>query len=227
MDLQTIRAKARRKLDETTTGNSGVFWTDNELNDYINDGYFYYWQWLIDARNPAILKRTSLDITSGVDTITLPSDFLTARLVERVFDSATVPMQYAPRFDSSKSTNGTVASSLLGYLPSYDFFGSNLVLNPTPQETISGGILLTYMFAATRLSNDTDTPNAAFPDLFHDLLVGWCVIQAKDKEEMIGGGGSDMAPFLASQAKREALFKSSIESTTLQRFYSEPWGIGY
>lgn len=227
MDLQTIRTKARRKLDETTTGNTNVFWTDDELNDYVNDGYLHYWQWMVNAKHPGTFKSTTLNIVSGTSTIALPSDYLEARLVERVFDAALVPMQYQPRFDTSKATSGIVATSLLGYLPSYDFIGQNLDLNPTPQESVTSGIKLTYIFWPDRLSANGDTPNAAFHSGFHDLLVGWAVIQAKEKEEMVGGGGADAGPVLASQKRREDAFKASIELPTLQRFYSEPWGIGY
>jgi len=221
MDLSTITTKARRKLDEVTE----KFWDDDELWDYINDGYYQYWMWMIRAVNRGVVKSTTLNITADTAEIALPSDYFLARLVERVVDSATIPMDYKERYDSANRTSGTSSSASFGYVPQYHFEGQNLIIEPTPGDTVANGIKLTYIFIPDRMTAGTDEPDDGFPDFFHDLLVGYCVIQAKEKEEMVTPGGADISPFVVSQGKREQMFKEVIELETLQRIYSEPWGI--
>jgi len=208
-------------LDEV----SQSFWSDEELNDYINAGYYYYWQWMLNAKHPGTIKTTYISIVSGVASYPLPSDFHSARLVERVFNSETVPMQYYERFETANRISATVVSYLRGYLPRYHFEGENLVLEPTPADNIENGIKLTYRFIPPRLSKDTDSPHPAFHDFYHELLVGYCVIQAKEKEEMVGGGGADIVPFIRSHELREQKFKETIELSSEQRVYVEPFGI--
>lgn len=178
---------------------------------------------MLAARHNGTLTNTSLDIVAATATIALPSNFAFARLVERVITSGTVPLWWNERFDSPNYTAGVTSSSDY-YLPHIRFEGVNLVLEPTPLESVTGGIKLTYYFLPTRLSNNTDTPSAAFHEFYHDLLVGYCVIQAKSKEEAIGQGGADLGAFGAMQAQKEQMFKSTIEVPTVQRSAVQPFG---
>ena len=224
MLVSDLLTKIRRQLDES----SPAFWTDDELIDYVNEGYIHYWQWLIQAGHPAAISdpSTSLDIVDGVNEIALPLDFVKARLVERVMDSATIPMEFFERFDTSNRTSGVSTNSLLGYVPRYRFQGPSLVLEPTPCMSQTGGILLTYFYNPDRLTSG-DTPSAPFDDLYSDLLVLYAIICAKEHEEMIspGTGGVDSAPFLGRLQRLEQKFKESIEPMSTQRLYSEAFGI--
>lgn len=222
MDRSTIRTKARRRLDET----SEAFWTDDELNDYINEGYLYYWQWFISAKNPGAIKNTTLNIVGGTASIALPADFCMARLVERVLSTGTFPLWYSERADLPNYTAG-VPSGNDTYLPKVRFEGANVILEPTPSDSVTGGIKLTYYFYPDRLTADSGvsgTPNAAFHDFFHDLIVYQCVLLAKAKEEHLGGGGADLGAWGALMRDKEQKFKETIETPTTQRQYVQPFG---
>jgi hypothetical protein len=223
MTLTQLLTKTRRPLDESDE----VFWDDDELIDYVNEGYFYYWNWLIQAQHALCVTSDTLDMVSGVATCALPSDCVSCKLVERVVGAATIPMEYFVRYETSNRTQGVAASSLIGYLPRYHFEGANLILEPTPSIDEDDGIKVTYYKQPTRLADGSDEPLPPLDDFYSDLLVIYAVICAKEKEEMIspGTGGIDTAPFLGRQQRLEQKFKEMIELPTEARIYVEPFGI--
>jgi len=161
-----------------------------------------------------------LSIVSGTASIALPSDFILARLVERVLDNRTIPLKYFERYDTSNSTTSSFGSE--SYLPSYRFESSNIILEPTPQESIANGLKITYFKNVSDLTLDADIP--AFSSLWHDLLVVFAVCRAKEKEEALGLGGTDLGVFTASLRDKETMFLQTIEISSIQRVYSQPFG---
>jgi len=215
MDRGTIRTNARYKLNET----SAKFWTDAELNSYINEGNRYYWSLLILAQDPLTIKETNLTITSGTESIALPSDFIKIRLIERAFDSYDIPLKYKERYDTANGTSTSSAGNT--YLPSYRVMGSNLILEPTPQSTLTNGLVFTYFYQTADLDDDTDSPE--FNAHHHDILVDFCCVRAKEKEELIGGGGTGINSFKEELSRKEQIFKEMVETVTLQRRFVQPW----
>lgn len=221
MDLSTMLTNLRLRIDDSNS----QYWTDAELTNYINDAYLFYWQWYIDAEHPGAIAETSLNIVAGTATISLPSDFCKARLVERVYSDYTIPLQYIERWDRANRTSG---SSLFNQTPSYRIAGSNgikLILEPTPQESVTSGIKLHYFFYPLRLEDSFDEPETAFNDFFHDIIIVKAAVLAKDKEESVAGGGSPTAGFSRYLEEREQKLKETIAQASLQRTYVEPFGL--
>lgn len=214
-----MRTRLRRKLDET----SEDYWTDDELTDYINEAYYYYWQWLLNARDNRALKSTTLNIVADTAEIALPSDFISARLIEKVEDNSTYPIEWFERFDEPNYTGGV---SYTGYYSGFTirFVGTDLVLEPTPNTSETGGIKLTYYFLPAELSDDSDTPDAGFSALYHDLLLFKAAVFAKTKEESYGGGAPVGSWEYICQQK-EQQFKASIEQPSVQRMAARPFYI--
>lgn len=221
MNLSTIRTLARNRLDEETA----VFWTDPSLNGWINEGYYYYWKWLIKASYPGALARTTLNVVADTPTIALPSDFHKVRLAEKWIDPVWVPMNYVERFEDFTDTTSQAWTGDERHR--FCILGQNLLLDPIPSDSVTDGIRLTYYFIPSRMVNDVDSPNAGFSDFFHELLVLYCVKAAKGKEEGVSGGGTDYAPFLSELAQLEEQFKETIEPITQHRSYTEPFGIDF
>lgn len=209
MNLLTMRQKLRRKLDEL----SESFWEDDELDDYLNEGYFHYWQWMLNARYQRCRKSVFLNIVANNEAIVLPSDFAIADRVEQVRDSVTVPLRWRERFDEPNYTNGAFGWG--NYTVTFE--GASLILEPTPGENVTGGIKLRYFYFPVRLVNDGDSPDAAFLDFYQDIIIGQAVLFAKAKEEAIGQGGADLGPFGALLSAKEQKFKETIELPTIQR----------
>lgn len=220
MNLSELRTQAREQLDEDVA----VFWSDTLLNNAINEGYFYYWQWLIQASSPnALFGPTLLNIVADTATVALPSDCIKIRLLEKLVGTEWVPLDYFERFDtstSSQSVGWTYNES-----QNFSLVGRNLVLDPIPAESVTGGLRVTYYFRPTRLTSDSHSPNDGFDALYHDLLHLYCVKKAKAKEEGVAGGGADSTPFLSDLAQLEAQFKQSIEPATQHRSYTQLFGL--
>lgn len=172
------------------------------------------------------IATNSFDLAAGTASYALPADFVEARLVERILPGGTVPLDYNERYDTPNRTTGTTVNSSAYYLPSYHFEGANIVLEQTPQETTTGltGIKLTYWKIPVRLVSDSDTPDAAFKDLWHDMLVLYCAKGAKEKEELKGMGGVDFQ-ITGTLARLEQSFKESINVPTAQRQTVQPYGL--
>jgi len=216
MLTSTIITRARLKLDEA----SAKFWTDAELLNYINKGYYYYWQWMIQAQHPLTLKPTTLDTTAGTATVALPSDFIAVRLLEYVYSDRTEPLVYRERYDEASYTNLSSADNTSVY--TYRIEGSNLVLEPTPQTTTTSGILkMIYYYLPDELGTG-DTPT--IPAMYHNLLIDYCVVQGKRKEEAEGGGGTDIGVFMRDLMESEQSFKEMIERSSYQRIYVQHFG---
>lgn len=216
MNRGTIRQKARRLLDENTPR----FWDDADLNDYIQRGYYYYWQWLVDNSNARSYKQVALDLIQNVRNVALPADYVQTRLVEKIYNGGlnSMPLIYQERFDDAQYSSPTSGDA---YFPRYSYVGTNLVFNPTPIATEIGNIRLTYVYRPLELTSDVQEPD--LDPIYHDLLVLYTVVEAKKKEEAMGMGGGPSDALMASQAQLEAKFKSTTERETMQRQLTEPF----
>ena len=219
MNRGETKTRARRKLDETTA----TFWTDDDLNDFYESAYWYYWAWMVQATHPVTARATSpdLDIVALQNAIALPSDFLVGKLVERVFDNYTVPVWWKERYETGNYTAGTASTGLLGYSPRIRFVGTDMLLEPTPSENVTGGIRMDYHFIPVMPATDSASPVDPISTMFPELLIERTVRLAKEKEEMIAGGGVSQAATLTEIEQR---FKETIELPIMHRVYVEPYG---
>lgn len=219
MNLLQIRTKARRKINELVA----KFWTDDELDDYINETYRKIWQLLIDDSNRKALKTDDLSLVENTREIALPTDFVKVRLLEHKVGTVYYPCTYYERYDTSVGTDESPYSEVGDqYAFAYSFLGDNLILEPTPMNSETDTLRMTYFYVPDYLDDDTDEPN--IPTIYQDLLVLGCVIQAKEKEEMIGGGGTSTAPFVSDYNDLMDKFRNSISKQSQQRTYSQPFG---
>ncbi|MDX1902089.1 MAG: hypothetical protein SFW66_08855 [Gammaproteobacteria bacterium] len=217
MNLGQIRTKARRKLDEDTAR----FWSDDELNDYINQGYFFLWQKYIDAGNRKAETSTLLSLVANTREVALPSDFNRARLLEHLVGDLWIPCTFYERYDTMVSENN---ASDVGDQEQfcYHFQGDNLILEPTPNSDETDTLRLTYFFMVSEMDDDADVPE--LESIYHDILTSYCCVQAKEKEEMITGNGADLSPFVMTYEKQLSQFINNIQLPSQQRVYAQPFG---
>jgi hypothetical protein len=168
-----MRAKARLLLDEA----SAAFWTDDEIDWYINEAYKYYYNYLVHSDYNRLRSTTNLSIVSGTETVALPSGCLSCSMLERVFDTKTIPLEYKERFEYRNITSGADSSY---YLPTWTVRGSNIVLEPTPTASWTNGLLLHYYPEPSEMSSDSDEPDAGFLSTFHGMLPVKAAIFAKE-----------------------------------------------
>lgn len=218
--LGQLRTRVRSYLDEPTSR----FWSDAELNNWINQAYFYNYMELVDAYEGYFATVVSISIVAGTASYTLPADFDKIRLLERVVDnSVTIPLQEFNRMQAPNLIANATATNLI--LPTYRFVGNTFVLEPTPQESVVNGLRLEYVPAPVTMALDADQPNTSYLDHWQECIVLRAVISAKMKEELIGNQGADLGAFGAMLETWENKVKEAIEQRTMGRRYTEPFGL--
>lgn len=180
MELSDARTQVQNQIEDS----SGTFWSSGELDYYLNYANRYYWNWLLLARHNVCLTTASFDIVSGTDTIALPADFYDIRLVEYVKDGIYTPIKI---YERHTEVNTTSSGNVYNYYPNYTahIVGSDLVLEPIPSEDLTDGIRVTYLKSyPTQMIEDDDESGST---LYDDLMIEKAIIQAKAKEETLGG----------------------------------------
>ncbi len=213
-----LRTRVRQYLDET----SEAYWTDTELNSWINQAYFYYYMWVVQTFDGYFTKDTLVSIVAGQAKYLVPSDFFKVRLVERVYDTFTVPLRVYDRMESANITSNSNFSNL--YLPTYRFEGQNIVLEPTPDSNITDGIRLEYVPFATQMTLDTSIPDAGYLEMWEEPIVIRAAISAKMKEEAVANTGTDLGSLGMLLTSWEQNIKEAMEQRTEMRRYTESWG---
>lgn len=214
MNLGQMRAKARILLDES----SAVFWSDDEINWYVNIAYKQYYQHLVFSDFNRLRTTGLLSIVSGTETIALPTGCLSAAMLERVFDTKTIPLEYKERFEAPNLTSGADTSY---YLPTWTVRGANIVLEPTPSASFSNGLKIHYYPEPTEMTVDANTPDAGFISTWHDMLPVKAAILAKE-----GRQESDTAGLQSFLNQLEEPFVSITENLVTSRQYSAPFITG-
>ena len=77
--LNTLRDEARQRADQVNT----TFVTDSELNGYLNNSWSELYDILVSKyHDDYFLTSTSITVTSGTSSYSLPSNFYKARGVD-------------------------------------------------------------------------------------------------------------------------------------------------
>lgn len=216
--LQQLRTRVRAYLDEPVA----AYWADAELNTWINQAYFYYYMWIVASFEGYFAKDILIDIVATQPKYAIPNDFYKIRLLERVYNSWTVPLRVYDRMETANITANSNYSQL--YLPTYRFEGQNIVLEPTPDTDITGGLRLEYVPQPTALTVDASTPDAGYLTMWEEPLVIRAAISAKMKEESVVNSGTDVGTLQSLMTNYEQTIKESFEQRTMQRRYTEPFG---
>jgi len=215
--LAQLRTRVREKVDEDTA----VFWSDTLINNQLNEGYRYYWAFIIKLFEAYFAKTDyiSFDANSAGE-YSLPSDFFKMRLVERIIGTQRTPLKYFERYDNTIAIN--LAQSTYNF-PSYRFRGNKLVFEPAPDYSETNAVQIEYIRTLADLSASQDV-DSEYPSLAEDCMILRAVIKCKSVEEMVAGGGADTDPFIKDLVSTEQMLKELIEQRITARIYVEPFG---
>ena len=131
--LPQIRTRVRSDFQQ---GSSNGFISDSEIDSWANEGYYKYAVRLMLANQGYFETTKGLSMVAGVEAIALPYNFLSDRSlqkmvrVERVLQMVRVPLRYRKRFDEANPTSAATQGQ--SYLPTYEFRGNSLILEPQP-----------------------------------------------------------------------------------------------
>lgn len=84
LTLEDIRTRTERLLSQDTTDSANDYWTDSEIDDWINDG-----QAFVAERARCLVRETTIVIVARQDEYNMPSDFISIISTKRTGRGAT------------------------------------------------------------------------------------------------------------------------------------------
>ena len=176
--LGNIRTRCRRYLKETNASTS--FWNEDFLDQIINAAYRRRCSQLISAHEGWFVSVATRDLEADKDRYAFPDGHQRLQKLEIVrSDGTTVPIQRAGRHYSANLVEGGSGDL---FMPIYRPISNGFVLEPTPQETVTGGLRIEYAGLPVELSASGDSLHPSFPEIFDELLVLDSVVAAFDSE---------------------------------------------
>lgn len=161
-------------------------YSDSEISSYLNDAVQKYFLVINQVAEGQFDKSVNLSITSGTETVTLPSDFFSAKALYAVQGTTNKVLVYDNNITLSYDTATNGGSST--YQPSYYFRGNTLVLRPIPGFTSSTYLLLEYTAFPDTIITGSDLLTAAISPLFKELVVMYAIYKCKMKDDLVNNG---------------------------------------
>ncbi len=161
-------------------------WSDMELGQYLNDAISQYFLIINEVAEGQFDKKTTLNLVSGTETVALPSDFFSLKALYKHQNNQDVILNYDNQILDSRSTaNDSTGSD--SYQPSYYFRAQNLVLNPIPGFSETGGLVIEYTAFPDTILFGTDSLTAGIAPVFKELVVMYSVFKAKMADDLHSG----------------------------------------
>lgn len=171
MDRATIRGLARTWLNEASAG----FWTDAELNTFINLANQKVNVTISNMVEDFFTQSATFPTVSGTKSYSLPTDFRFMRRLEHynASDASDIIKLDEIRFPRTEA-GGEWGFAASGKPEGYILRGSQIDLYPIPDAAYP--LRIYYDYRKSDLTADGDIPSSLTD--FHDMLVLWTVILA-------------------------------------------------
>jgi hypothetical protein len=200
--LLELRTDARAMLDETTAG----FWTDAQLNYWLNEGNLDLAARLED------LEASDTQSTAASDyQYDLPTDCIKVKRVQ--YDS--FPLAFIGYNDLNKyEAVGDPSTSETGTPQYFYLWNNDIFLYPTP--TAIKNLTIQYYKRPATMDEDTDTPEHA--SQFHNLIVYYAVYKALVKDTLFTDADRMMGQYLngVAEAKSQMMNRQRTQATMVR-----------
>lgn len=196
-------------------------WGDMELGQYLNDAISQYFLVINDVAEGQFDKKTTLSIVSGTETVALPSDFFSCKALYKVQPTQDVLLRYDNQILDSRR-NITDSSSSTSYEPTYYFRATNLVLNPIPGFSETGGLSIEYTAFPDTILFGTDSMTAGIAPVFKELVVMYAVFKAKMADDLHSGTQS-AGPAQKHLGDLYTNFKSQVADRSKYPIFVKPF----
>lgn len=212
--LAQLRTRARIRAD--AVGNN--FFTDDEINTYINTGLGELHDVLVLKFEDYYVSSKSFDLVSDQSNYTFASmtltDFYKCLGVDVSANSETMRVRRFS-FQGRNSFSSDVAIRGRGDYSDlqYQIRGDSVELIPKPSS--AGTMTLWYVPSFTPLASDSDTVSTSIMSNWEEYAVLLAVLKMKEKEELS----------ITAIEKELASTYSRIESAATNRDAGEPGGI--
>jgi hypothetical protein len=179
--LAELKTQARERADMENSS----FISDSELTSYINQSYADLYGILVTRYEDYFTIETTSTVTSGNDTITLPTDFFKLRGLDLALDNSLNNFTVVTRADwNNRNQRDSNNSRLLRgqFNVSYRIIKDEIKL--TPSLSAAGTYRLYYIPIYTPLVDDTDTPETSISNQsWHEYIIVDAAIKMLEKEE--------------------------------------------
>ena len=163
--LSQIRQQIRERADLV----DDPFFSDSELNSYINSSYAHLYNLLVKTNQDYYLTESlPFNLIPGQETYNLPSDFFKLVGVDAFVDSKWRPLK---RFVFNERNR----TGILRYMVS----GDKIRFKPVPESTHE--IKLYYIPVYSKLTSDASTLDGL--NGFEEYIIWDCIIKCKNKTE--------------------------------------------
>ena len=178
----TILTDVRNLLNQPNSTNS--FWTDSELNSYINEAMRVYFAELTKIDEGHFTAQVDLDIVANQETVAMPADFFSMRALYKKVDTTYMILPYRNNITEGYSTEGGTNS--VTYLPYYYFRQNQIVLRPVPQFSETASLRMEYFQFPQQMATG-DTLTDQITPVFYQVIEMYAVYKAKMKESLVTG----------------------------------------
>jgi hypothetical protein len=194
-------------------------WSNNFLGSVINANYRRRCAQLVMAYEGYFTTIAVMDLVGEQARYAWPEGFERELKMEIVrSDGTTIPIQRNERHNDSNPTAFGTADS---YLPSYRPVGSGFVLEPAPQEAMTGGLKLEFYGTPLKLVADDDQLHSDFPVSFEELIVLDSAVACLDQEGLLESGVA--RTIIRLRAEFEIDFARFIDSRMTSQDRIEPF----
>jgi hypothetical protein len=219
--LQNLLTGTRRLLNQPDPQNS--FWKDDELTDYLNEGVRLYFVEVLQVAEGHFNTTTNLNIVSGTEAISLPSDCFQVRTLWKAVNGGYETLSFRNTATDGYGTDGGTSGS--SYKPSYSFRGNSIILHPTPNFSETAGLKLEYVQFPETMVFGGDSLTSQVSPLFKQVIEIYAVYKAKLKESLVSGvnvhKNAEEHLGVLVKAFRDAIAKRTLFPTYVQPYNPE------
>lgn len=180
--LQNLRDAVRIEIRDP----DGIQFDDEKLDANINQAYRTTYLQVANQLQDYFESIDTQDIVANQAEYPEPANCLRVKRVELVYSTGRVPLA---RYRRGISPSSTAASflNILAPAPTFDFRGSDIVIDPSPANSVTDGLDITFQAGPTDLVDDTDSLHADFKDFWRDVIIIRAVWACLSQIETLGG----------------------------------------
>lgn len=188
--LESLVRDSRILLNQPKAENSRF--SDAELTKYANQAVKQIFGIVNKMGEGQFDKTTTLSIVSGVETVALPTDCFSIKVLYKVQGTVNRRLEYKNSmlldYDNNSQNSGSTT-----YEPYYYLRVNNIVLRPIPGFSETSGLILEYTAYPSILQFGGDSLDSGVSPLFEELITTYVVYKCKLKDDLSGGGNSRQA----------------------------------
>jgi hypothetical protein len=169
-------AEIRTRIRQRVNKEKSQFVTDSEIDTMIEEAYSDMYDILVNTNENYFISSTTLTLTAGVNTYSLPTDWYKLKGVDAVRNGFRYQMDQVP-WESRNKYN--ITTNYQSTPVEYAFYGNSLYFLPTPNATFT--VTVYYVPAPPKYVSDSTTVDGVAG--FEQYIVNKAATMIRMKEE--------------------------------------------